>query len=206
VNDNSTHSEESDRDLILSYRDGGDDPFPLLQKKYIDVVYAFILRMTNDQHLAEDATQQTFVNVWRKLETFNTEKRFLSWVLAIARNATIDLLRKKRSVPISFFDTTDGNNILLDTTPDLAPLPDEIFARKELGQELLLALATLTFSEREILTLHYESGLTFDDIGEILARPKNTVKSIHRRALQKLRTWFTGGDASHAPKDNLGAY
>lgn len=73
------------------------------------------------------------------------------------------------------------------------PSPDELFARKELGEELGRALALLSFAEREVLTLHYKEGLTFEEIGEMLGKSRNTVKSQQRRAVEKLRTLLIGG-------------
>jgi RNA polymerase sigma-70 factor, ECF subfamily len=173
--------------LVKQYLGGDENALSTLVRMHIDAVYAFALRMTNDPELAEDVTQQTFVNAWKRLSSYDTERRFITWLLAIARNAAIDTLRKKKSVPLSYFDTDEGGNALIDTTSDPLPLPDELFARRALGAELAGALLKLSFSERELLSLHYTEGLTFDEIGAILDKSRNTLKSQHLRALVKLR-------------------
>ncbi len=161
---------DEDGVLIKKYFDGDEGAFTALVEKHIDSVYAFSLRLTGDAHIAEDATQQTFINAWKRLALYDTKRRLITWLLAIARNASIDIMRKKKGVPLSYFESAEGGNVLIDTTEDPEPLPDELFARKELGEELNRAIATLSFSEREVLTLHYEEGLTFEEIGEMLGR------------------------------------
>src|SRR3989344_5293896 len=178
---------DEDGILIKKYLKGDEDAFTQLVEKYIDAVYAFSLRLSGDPHTAEDATQQVFINAWKRLASYDTNRRFLTWLLAIAHNASVDILRKKKGVPLSYFDSAEGGNAILDTTKDPEPLPDDLFARNELGEELGRALAILSFAEREVLTLHYEEGLTFEEISEMLGKSRNTVKSQQRRAVEKLR-------------------
>jgi|SRR3989344_769676 len=177
-----------DSELVVRSLDGDEKAFAELVRMHIDHVYAFSLRLVSDKDTAEDVTQQTFVNAWKRLSSYDTKRRLITWLLAIARNAAIDILRKKKSVPLSYFDTASGDNVLIDTIADAEPLPDELFARQELVGELEKALQQLSLPEREVLTLHYEEGLTFDEIAEILTKSRNTVKSQHLRALQKLRS------------------
>lgn len=161
-----------------------------LVKRHLKSVYNFALRFVNDREAAEDVAQETFIKVWKNLEQFETGRDFKTWLLAIAHNTAIDWLRKKHQIVFSDFENGDDDNSFADSISDPAPLPEEIMTRKETGQWLEKALAQLSPQNREILTLHYEQNLTFDEIGEIFNQPLNTVKSRHRRALVTLRKFL----------------
>ena len=178
---------DDDGALVQKYLSGDEDAFATLVNKHVDRVFSFSLRLASDSSFAEDITQQTFINAWKHLGTYNTNRRFVTWLLSIAHNVAIDYLRKKRSVPFSQFDTESGGNVIVETTSDTEPLPDELYARQELGNELAGALVQLSTIEREVLTLHYEQELTFEEMAEMLGKSRNTLKSQHRRAIEKLR-------------------
>ena len=70
---------------------------------------------------------------------------------------------------------------------DDQPLPQELLAKMEDKQQLDALLEQLTLDQKTVLTLHYQQDMTFEEIGTVMERPMNTVKSWHRRALAKLR-------------------
>ncbi len=107
--------------------------------------------------------------------------------MSIAKYAAIDALRKKKVVPFSAFDTPEGDNVLLDTHADAAPLPSELFDRAHLDEELVAAMETLPSAYRAALVLHYKDGFTFQEIADSLGESVNTVKSRYRRALIALK-------------------
>ena len=91
---------------------------------------------------------------------------------------------------VSDFDTNDGHNYLTETTADPETLPSELIEKAENKKLIAGALDTLSVEDREILTLHYQEDMTFETIGKILKKPLNTVKSRHRRALSRLKTYL----------------
>ena len=95
---------------------------------------------------------------------------------------------------VSDFDTEDGHNYLMETIPDPETIPEKLIIRAEEKNMVEGALQSLTIDEREILTLHYQEEMTFEKIGEILKKPLNTVKSKHRRALLKLRSFLENNE------------
>jgi len=176
----------------LAARAKGGDPaaFDELVRRSLPRVYSFLLRYAGDETLAEDAAQDTFVKAWKNLKRFDETKPLSPWLLRIARNAANDILRKKRTTPFSHMSGTGKDNEDIpfeDTLADDAPLPAELFERKELAQALARALGELSERDRALLLLRYEDDLAFDDIAAALDAPLNTVKSWHRRALLRLR-------------------
>ena len=158
------------------------------------MIYCFIYRYVGDQEAAEDVAQEVFVKVWKNLKKFNPrknrfanfklrrQKNFKTWLFKIAKNASIDFLRKKKIIPFSSFDNEDGN-ALTDTLADPAPLPDALLERQDLANLLTRALAKISFKYRAVLLLRYNNHFTFREIAESLGEPLNTIKSRHRRAL-----------------------
>lgn len=187
---------DSDKELVMRARGGDDGAFAELVHAYLDMVYAFLARYMNDEAMAEDATQETFVKAWRALNRFDADRPLKPWLLRIARNAANDALRKRRALPFSWLrrENDEGDETgIEDTIADDAPLPEELFARREAVDILERALAALPERDRAVLLLRYADGLSFEEISAIMDAPANTVKSWHRRALLRLRKAFPNG-------------
>lgn len=185
--------DRTDEDLVAAYISGEEGAFSKLVERHLKTVYSFVIRFVGDAQEAEDIAQETFLKAWKSLKQYKVESsKFKTWILRIARNTAIDYLRKRKNIPFSEFETEDGQNILVETVPDTAELPDLLFAKLEDTATLSKAVAKLSPEAREVLLLHYTNGLTFLEIGEILGQPQNTVKSRHHRALLNLRTILDG--------------
>lgn len=175
-----------DQKLITGYFEGDDESLAELVRRYVKTVYNFVYRFSgNNKEEAEDITQETFFKMWRSLKKYRTGENFKTWLFTIARNTAYDHLRKKKNFVFSDFDTEDAR--FEDTLADTEPLTDEIFALAESKELLAQAMNELSPQFREVLILHYDHELTFDEIGKILGEPLNTVKSRHRRAVGALR-------------------
>jgi RNA polymerase sigma-70 factor (ECF subfamily) len=183
----SAHSTPEDSALVLKVLKGDDVALKELVDRHLPSVYTFCLRYTGSPDDAQDAAQETFLKAWRKLKRFDTKKSFRTWLFAIAKNTATDIMRKRKSVPFSKFDTAEENNVLTDTLADPEPLPDELFERASLASDARDALAQLPARDRAILSLRYEEEESFENIARILKIPANTVRSLHRRALIALR-------------------
>ncbi len=185
--------EETDEELVARYVRGEESAFEELTQRYLKTVYSFIYRFIGSPHDAEDVTQEAFFKIWKGLRNYNAKtSKFKTWALHIARNSAIDYLRKKKHIPFSRLslssdDGSDASTVLAETLPDQEPLADELFATAERAQMLYHALEQLSPAHREVLLLHYTNHLSFEEIGETLGEPANTVKSRHHRALHALR-------------------
>jgi RNA polymerase sigma-70 factor (ECF subfamily) len=160
--------------------------FEELVTRYTKPLYNFTFRLTHDPQTAEDLAQETFLKVWKSLEKYDQNQNFRGWIFTIARNTTTDYLRKKKSIPFSVL-SKDDDYLFEDHVSDTAPLPDETISALEDTESLEKILATLPIDYQIVLLLHYQEGLTFEEIGDVVDKPPNTVKSWHRRALIALR-------------------
>ena len=189
--------EKTDQQLVADYLNGEESAFPALLSRYLKPVYNFAYRMTASKADAQDIAQETFFKAWRNLKKYRREKNFKTWLFAIARNTAIDYLRKRKDFTFSDLSARsgsgfggegeEGDNNFEDTLADLGPLPDEIIARAEDQKNMEELISKLSPAYREMLLLRYDSQFTFDEIGKILGKPLDTVKSQHRRALIELR-------------------
>lgn len=179
--------DQSDESLVATYRAGSEAAFEHLVARHLGGVYSFALRLVGDDEAAQDISQEVFVKVWRGIKSFDpVHASFKTWLMRIARNACVDYLRKRKNIPLSAFDTEDGNAIA-DTLADESPDAEAEFARLGDAQEVMSAVEQLPPPQREVLLLHYQNGLTFEEIGQVLNTSPNTAKSRHRRALHRLK-------------------
>lgn len=180
----------SDEQLIIDYLNGDKKTLELLVKRYLKPIYSFVCRYVGNAQDAEDITQEVFIKVWQNFKKFDQQKSFKTWIFAIAKNASIDFFRKKKTIPFSVFEDKDGKNKLTETLTDPSPLPDEIIEQADKRRLLNLAMERLSPQYRMVLFLRYNNHFTFREISESLEEPLNTVKSRHRRAIILLRTYL----------------
>ncbi len=170
------------QEILLNSQGSFDD----LVTRYTKPLYNFTFRLTGNIQTAEDLVQETFIKVWKNLAKYDPQQPFRSWIFTIARNTTTDHLRKKKSIPFSVL-SKDDDHLFEETLSDDTPLPEESLSILENTETLENILGNLSIDYQIVLLLHYQEGLTFEEIGDVVDKPPNTVKSWHRRALISLR-------------------
>jgi RNA polymerase sigma-70 factor (ECF subfamily) len=183
----------SDEEIILLYKNGEEEAFKELVNRYTSPIYNFVVRLANKND-ASDLVQETFIKVWKNLNRFDdTKASFKTWIFTIAKNTATDFLRKKKSLLFTDLekDIDDDINSFAENIPDENLLPDSALQKlqeKEADKKFLNnLLENLHPNYREVLTLRYQEEMTFEEIGKILDKSLNTVKSQHRRAIIELR-------------------
>src|SRR3989338_10910855 len=115
--------QRSDKELIETYFSGDEMSLELLIVRYLGAIFRFVRSIIHVQEDSEDITQEIFVKAWRNLARFDREKSFKTWLLAIAKNTSLDYLRKKKPLLFSKFEDEQGRNILRETLQDTKPSP-----------------------------------------------------------------------------------
>lgn len=184
-----------DEQLVINYQSGDERALSQLIERYAKHIFNFCLRYAGNVHDAQDIVQDTFVKVWKSISRFDTQKSFKVWLYVIAKNTSLDWLKKKRPELLSTFETNEGLNPVLDTLSDDELLPDEIAVVAEQREEMAKAIDQLPELYRSVIALRYSGELSFEEIAEVLQKPLETVRSQHRRALAKLKDIFI----NHAP-------
>lgn len=178
---------ESDEHYIRAYLEGDENSLNALIKRNIKTVYSFVFHVVGDTNLAEDITQETFVKVWKNIKKYNINKKFKSWIFSIARNTAIDFMRKRKDSIFSDYIDQHGKNSFEENLTDEEPLADEVFLNFQNIDEIKNNIQKLQPIYKEVLFLHYNEELTFDEISTILKCSPNTVRSRHKRAVDKLK-------------------
>lgn len=182
--------EESDEEIITLYKDGKEEALKTLIDRHTPSIYNFIVYLIGKNN-APDIVQETFIKVWKNLHKFDIEKAsFKTWIFTIAKNTATDFLRKKKSLLFSDIKKDDddkNDNTFCENIPDESLLPDEALQKLQDSEFLKRILEKLTIQNKTVLILHYQEEMTFSEIGKILDKPLNTIKSYHYRAILELR-------------------
>ena len=176
--------ELTDNNLISQYLKGDAKSLDFLIERYIKIIYGFVFKNVGSVADAEDITQEVFVKVWKNIKKFDLEKNFKPWIFQIAKNTSIDFLRKKKTIPFSRFENEKGQNPLVD---NIAATPVNIIGNLSDKKVLLAGISGLTDKEQKIINLRHTDGLSFREIAESSGESVNTVKSRYRRGMMNLR-------------------
>lgn len=170
----------TEQELVSLLRNRDNKAYAYLYDNYASALYSIVLQILNDTELANDVVQEVFVNIWRRIEQYEPAKgRLFTWMMNIARNASIDTLRS-RSYQNSRKNQSIGNDVdNIDVKDVIQPGVDTIGLRKMLEK--------LKEEQRVLIELAYFKGYTHEEIAEIQNIPLGTVKTRIRNALIQLR-------------------
>ena len=175
-----------DEELAERFQHGDARAFEELVERYHRPLYHFAYRLLGRAEDADDATQDTFIQVYGALPSVRLDIPLRPWLYRIARNRCLDMLKRRRPVPFSTLATEDDEPAMADV-PATDPLPDELAERADLQRLLGEAIAALAPAYREVVALRYASDLAFGEIAAVLGMPENSVKTRFQRAKAMLR-------------------
>ena len=171
-------SAESELELMRQLVAGDEDAVRALYARFGRSVYTLGFRLLGSSQSAEELTQDVFVTAWRKAERFDSARgRLSTWLMAIAHNMAIDRLRHERGVGRPLL-------VLVEQVPEPEALEDETVLERDVARR---AMASLSVTERDLLSRAYFYGWTAREISETDCIPLGTVKTRLRTALIKLR-------------------
>lgn len=152
--------------------------FGYLYDNYSAALYGIILSIVPDRELANDVLQEVFVKIWKQVESYDSSKgRLFTWMMNIARNASIDMLRSKN------YQRSQQNRELTENVYEKGGSTSTNVEQ--------IGLRKLVFSLKEeykvVVELSYFEGFTQDEISKMLNMPLGTVKTRLRNALIQLR-------------------
>ncbi|MCU0727280.1 MAG: sigma-70 family RNA polymerase sigma factor [Planctomycetes bacterium] len=179
---------QEDHELVRRIRSTdrvtAESAFDALYRKYRDRVFGIAVRILNDRGLAADATQATFLAVFRKLRQFDFRSAFSSWLFRVTVNQSLDLRRRRANVArVSLDDPAIAATATIRDFRRSEPGdPGEEADRAELTRLIRRALASLRPRHTAVLVLRYMEGFSYDEIAEILDVPVGTVRSRLSRA------------------------
>lgn len=175
--------------LIKKIKSGDMNAFSELVLQYEKRAYNFAYRILKDAHLAEDATQEAFLRVYSKIDTFLGNSSFSTWFYTILNNICLDYLRKKSRQPdaLSIQKASADDEEYELQIEDKSAGPHEVLQKKDAALLLEKAIEQLTYEHRSVIILRDIEGREYEDIARILNISLGTVKSRLSRARLSLR-------------------
>lgn len=174
----------SDEQLIAQVARGDTAAYEMLYDRYCSAGMGLALKITGDLALAEEVVQEAFWRVWRKADLFQNQRgAFTSWFFGIARNLSIDMLRRQRTQG----QPTDEAEKIIEQLADPSPeVPEEAWLRAK-HEQMRAAIETLPREQRDVIEMAYFRGMTRQEIASATGEPLGTIHTRARLALQKLR-------------------
>ncbi len=186
-----------DANLLQRYLAGEVDAFDTLMRAHEDRVFSICLRMLRDREAALDATQETFIAVFRKADRFAGRSAFSTWLYRVAVNTCYDVARRTRrksAAPLpEGFDPAD-------------PAASDAYQSAELRPDIEEAIGSLPAEFRAAVILSDLEGLAFETVSDALGVPIGTVKSRvfrGRRLLAEQLGNLRGGSKSQSEETNV---
>jgi RNA polymerase sigma factor (sigma-70 family) len=168
----------SEPELVQLLRQRSQHVFSYLYDNYSGALHSIILNIVNEEELANDVLQEVFVKIWKQVDTYDSSKgRLFTWMLNIARNASIDTVRSRS------YQNSRQNRELTEES-------DAIAGRSETRTDHI-GLRKIVYNLKEeykvLVELSYFQGYTQDEISKMMGIPLGTVKTRLRTALIQLR-------------------
>ncbi len=178
-------TEYTDSELIAKYlRDQNAIHFTILYRRYASKVFAKCISMLSDEGLARDATQDIFIKIMLNLSKFTEQSSFSTWIYSITYNYCIDMIRKKKKLPMIF--TEDVSKVSYEKEVEIA---DSVLL--EMKQERLeKVMDQLPPGDRAILMMKYADDLSIKEIGDVLNKTESAIKMQIMRAKQKAHSIY----------------
>lgn len=171
-------TKNDDTELVNACRNGSREAFDELVRRYQGPVYNLALRILGNVDDAMDATQTTFLNAYRRLDSFDATRRFFNWLYSIAVHEALDVrARRGRATEVPVGDELSSP----------AANPEVELAGKDSERRLLKALRGLSAEERALVALRHFQGLSYAEIAETMSLSIELVRSRLFSARQRLR-------------------
>jgi len=173
-----------DTEIVESILTGNTKLFEIIIERYELAVQRFIYNMIRNIETSEDIAQEVFISAFNKLYSFNSEFKFSTWLFSIAKNKTIDYIRKnKKTVELEY-----SKEDIFSTSNS----PENFVEFMETKKNILEFIKSLNETEKQILSLRYtKERITFGQIAIILNLPESTIKKRYYNLYNKYETFIT---------------
>jgi len=177
---------------IENAQKGDQVAFTFLLDFYWNEVYGFMLKRTENEVDTEDIVIETFAKAFDKIATYNPEFGFNTWLIAIAKNVHIDLLRKKKAA--IFVEITDANELLSYKIVDDANTAEDTLIIEQNLAQLLQFIKQLKPAYQEVIQMRYFQEMSYQEIANQIDEPLNNVKIKLLRAKKLLAEIILSSD------------
>jgi len=164
-----------------------------LIEQYQHRLLRYLVYLVGNRELAEDLFQETWIRVLERGYQYDGKHEFSTWLYAVARNLSIDYLRRKS--PVSLEGLMDDEEHAPLEPADQRPLAWEVVAQHEQAERISAALVSIPAGYRETVVLRFQEGLALEEIATVTGVRLGTVKSRLYRGLSMLMSRLQGAQA-----------
>jgi len=189
--ENKSKKELTDGELVEIVRNSNQERYGEIIERYQGKLFAYLFRLIGSRDEAQDILQDVFLKAYRNLQSYDTARKFSSWIYRIAHNEAVNFIKRralKRFIPWEDIAATKDKLEMMSFEEGA----DKAWLRKEIGKEVNVALDKMPFKYKQVLVLRYFSDKSYEEISEILGKPMNTVGTLISRAKQKLSQELKG--------------
>ncbi len=171
-------ADKTESDVIQAAQQGDKRAYKKLYDAHVGRVYALCLRLTGERTMAEDATQEVFIQLWDKLGNFNAQSKFTTWLHSVTSNITISYIRKQKGWFQRTFNIEDSSVMQqsAESSSDTISLDEYVLRLPERA--------------RHVFVLHALEGYRHEEIADMLNMAVGSSKAQFHRAKQLLTEWL----------------
>ncbi len=186
---------DQELDWVLRAQRGDEHAFAQLVEAYQSPIYNLAYRMLGSSAEAEDATQEAFLRVWTKLDTYDPSRKLSSWMLSVASHHCIDRLRRRRGGQVSMEEIMASRWLPADE-----PKPEDATLSQEQREQVRTLLQYLQPQYRLVVMLRYWQDKSYAEIAAITGTTESAVKSRLHRARRAMAELLAEAGSAGAPE------
>ncbi|HRD01654.1 MAG TPA: RNA polymerase sigma factor [Candidatus Saccharicenans sp.] len=189
--ENADYGQSNPEFLVGRIKEGDKEAFMKLVGLYQQKIYVLAYSMVREREDALDLVQETFLRLYEKINSYRSGENFNAWLMKIARNICIDFIRRQKARKKESLDNLNPERL------DLGDGHDDP-SRFNPGELIHQAVVSLPAKQQAVFILHHYQELKYVEIAEELKISTGTVKSLHYKAVRKLRKLLArqlGGEA-----------
>ena len=180
-------ADRSDEQLMLDFQKGDDNAVHTIFERYKSPILNFSLRILGNRADAEDVTSDVFLSLFGRKYNFHPEAKFSTWLYTVARNRSIDQLRKRKGMISFWMKTQDGAESKEWEMEDKNAFSQKDLEKKEAGEMVRKAIQQLPLEQKEAIVLREYQNLSYEQISQILDCSLEKVKILIFRGREQLR-------------------
>ena len=184
-----SYDQDPDVILLLDVQKGNTASFETLMHKYYARIFNFCRRMIGNHDIAEDLTQEVFVRIYKALPTYQPKSKFQTWIYTIAKNVSLNELRRLKRSVVSLDIPVDGEDgeFQRQMVDRRSPSPDARLIAEEKQKIIRDAINSLPDNQRLVVLLRRYENLSYADIAKTMECSLEAVKSLLSRARVNLK-------------------
>ncbi len=175
--------------LMLEFKEGNKASFEKLMTMYFSRILNFIVRFIKNREIAEDLTQEVFIKVYNNGKNYQPKAKFKTWLYTIARNISLNEIRKNKQIIVSLDETVSSNEGVMSrqVADGTVMRADEEMQQEERAEMIRHAIKSLPENQQTAVILRRYDNFSYDEIAQTMGTTSKAVKSLLSRAKVHLK-------------------